>query len=123
MIFLVAAIVALLGPLAAWAGHTSMRPNGRLLLVASDHVAADAATESERMFRRIQRLRRIQRQPQPVPPYGAGFEVRKEMSAESADSLPDRLDWPERMQRSGRPGRFDRPAVGGGSGGGQHAGR
>ena len=121
MILLVAAIVALLGPLAAWAGQAAMPANGRLLLVASDGAAADAAAESERIFRRIQRLRRDSAAVIAGPPYGTGFEVRKEMSAEWADSTPDRLDWPERMQRTERPGRLDRPAVGGGAG--RRAGR
>lgn len=116
---LVAAIVALLGPVAAWAEQAVMRANGHLMLVATDSAAADAAAERERIFRRIQRLRRIQRQPLPAPPYGTGFEVRKEMSTESAPATPDRLEWPERMERTQRPGRLDRPA----GSGGRRAGR
>lgn len=115
---LVVAFVALLGPAAAWAGRAATPSNARLLLVATDGTAADAASESERMLQRIQRLRRIQRRPMPAP-YGTGFEMRKEMSVEGANSTLDPIEWPERIERMERPGRRDRPAAGGARRGGR----
>ena len=98
-------LAALLGPAAAWAGQAAMQSNARLLLAATD----GASAERERMLQRVERLRRIHRQPMSAP-YGTGFEVRKGLSAENPDTPLERL---ERSDHFERPGRLDRPNVGG----------
>lgn len=112
---LVVAVVALLGPAAAWAGNGGMPANARLLLAATDVVQNDAATEAERMHQRIR-----QRQQTPVPPaqapYGIGYEARKGMptedvEAESRVQPAERIERPERVEapeRAERPVRIER---------------
>ncbi len=115
---LVVAVVALLGPAAAWAGNGGMPANARLLLAATDVAQNDAATEAERMHQRIRQRQQMQVPPAQAP-YGTGYEARKSMPSEDLDAesrvqraerieRPERVEAPERIERPVRIDRVER---------------
>ena len=115
---LVVAVVALLGPAAAWAGNGTMPRNARLLLAATDIVQNDATTEADRMHERIRQRKQTQVPPAEAP-YGTGYEARKHVPPEDLDAgsrveraerveRPERVEAPERVERPVRIDRVER---------------
>ena len=126
------AVVALLGPVLAWAWDGTTPPSARLLLAATQVAQSDAASEADRMHQRIRQ--RQQTQPPPAQaPYGTGYEARAGILPDDAGAgervervdqveRPDRVDRVERVERVERVDRIDRvdrPAIERGGRGGR----